>query len=312
MHEGELALTDDTAARLIARRFPELALSPLRRVRSAGTVNTIIRIGDDLAARFPLVGETESALAEEATAMSEFARVCAVPSPRPLGVGTATSEYPSAWSVQTWVPGETASHDRHAASDSLASDVGDVIASLRAANVRGRVFDGHGRGGNPADHDDWVGLCIARSGHLIDPPRVGRLWDALRGLPSCGPDLMSHRDLTPFNLLVSNERLVGVLDCGGFGPADRALDLVAAWHLFDAPRRRIIRDRLGSDEVEWMRGAAWALQQAMGLVWYYEESNPVMSDLGRATMRRLLDDPELSALSSRGTPGQAGPRRSRP
>lgn len=296
MHEGELELTDETAARLIARRFPELALMPVRRVRTAGTVNTVFRIGADLAARFPLTGETEAALHSEATAMTEFAAVCPVAAPRPVGIGPSTSEYPSAWSVQTWVPGVTASHDRHAASESLASDVGEVIASLRATDVRGRTFDGHGRGGVLADHDEWVELCIDRSGHLLDAARVRRLWNALRGLPSSGPELMSHRDLTPFNLLVSDDRLAGVLDGGGFGPADRALDLVAAWHLFDAPRRRIIRDRLGSNDVEWMRGAAWALQQAMGLGWYYEESNPAMSDLGLSTMRRLLDDPELSSL----------------
>lgn len=296
MHEGELELTEETAARLIARRFPELAHMPLRRVRATGTVNTIIRIGDDLAARFPLTGETEAALREEAVAMSEFAGVCAASSPRPFGVGTATSEYPSAWSVQTWVPGETASPDRHTASESLARDVGDVIQSLRAADVRGRVFEGRGRGGVLADHDAWVALCIDKSGHLLDAARVRSLWDALRGLPSSGPDLMSHRDLTPFNLLVSGERLTGVLDSGGFGPADRALDLVAAWHLFDEPRRRIVREQLGASDLEWQRGAGWALQQAIGLGWYYEDSNPPMSALGLTTMRRLLDDAELTSL----------------
>lgn len=45
-----------------------------------------------------------------------------------------------------------------------------------------------------------------------------------------------------------------------------------------------------------MRGAAWALQQAIGLGWYYEASNPGMSGLGLSTMRRLLDDTELSSL----------------
>ncbi|MGJ0387667.1 aminoglycoside phosphotransferase family protein [Microbacterium sp. CGR1] len=296
MHEGELELSDDAAGRLIARRFPEFALMPLRRVPTAGTVNTIFRIGDDLAARFPLTGETEAALTAEADAMSEFAAVCPVSAPRPVGIGTASSAYPSAWSVQTWVPGETAHHRGHEASESLASDLAGLISSLRATDVRGRVFDRHGRGGVLTDHDEWVALCVEKSGHLLDAARVRTLWDALRSLPSSGSDVMSHRDLTPFNLLVSKDRLVGVLDGGGFGAADPALDLVAAWHLFDAPRREVIRDRLGSGDVEWMRGAAWALQQAMGLGWYYEDSNPAMSDLGLSTMHRLLDDAELSSL----------------
>lgn len=295
MHEGELELTDDTAARLIAQRFPELVLLPLRRVRTAGTVNTIIRIGDALAARFPLTGETEAALTGEARAMSEFAEVCTVASPRLFGLGTATADFPSAWSVQTWVPGATASHDRHATSDALALDIAELISSLRTADARGREFDGRGRGGVLTDHDEWVGLCAQNSTHLLDAARVRGLWESLRALPAVG-DAMSHRDLTPFNLVVSDGRLAGVLDAGGFGPADAALDLVVSWHLFDADRRRLVRERLGAGDVEWLRGAAWALQQAMGLVWYYEDSNPAMSALGLSTMRRLLDDPELRSL----------------
>lgn len=163
--------------------------------------------------------------------------------------------------------------------------------------MRDRVFDGRGRGGRLRDHDDWVEHCLTRSAHLVEVDRTRRLWHALRDLPATDPDVMSHRDLTPFNLLASDDRLIGVLDAGGFGPADPALDLVAAWHLFDIDRRAIIRDGLGADAVMWRRGAAWALQQAMGLVWYYEESNPAMSALGLSTVRRLLADEELAPLT---------------
>jgi hypothetical protein len=51
----------------------------------------------------------------------------------------------------------------------------------------------------------------------------------------------------------------------------------------------VIRARLGSDDVEWARGAAWALEQALGLTWYYATSNPQMAALGRSTLSRLTD-----------------------
>jgi aminoglycoside phosphotransferase (APT) family kinase protein len=114
------------------------------------------------------------------------------------------------------------------------------------------------------------------------------VWAELRGLPPAGPDVMSHGDLTPGNVLVADGRLVGVLDGGGFAPADPALDLVSAWHLLDRAPRRRLREALGCGDVEWRRGMAWALQQAMGLVWYYVESNPTMSRWGRRTLDRLL------------------------
>ena len=103
---------------------------------------------------------------------------------------------------------------------------------------------------------------------------------------------MSHTDLTPANILVHNERIVGVWDAGGYRPADPALDLVAAWHLLKPPNRRdVIRAQLDCDREEWLRGAGWAFAQALGLVWYYQHTNPTMSHLGKTTLHRLLHRP---------------------
>jgi aminoglycoside phosphotransferase (APT) family kinase protein len=98
----------------------------------------------------------------------------------------------------------------------------------------------------------------------------------------------AHGDLIPGNVLVSNGRLAGVLDVGGLGPADPALDLVSAWHLLEAGPRRVLREVLGCDDCEWERGRAWAFEQAMGATWYYVESNPAMSRTGRRTLDRIL------------------------
>ena len=90
--------------------------------------------------------------------------------------------------------------------------------------------------------------------------------------------------------LVRGGRLVGVLDGGGFAAADPALDLVGAWHLLDDVGRKVLRESLGCSEIQWRRGMAWALEQSMGLVWYYAESNPSMSRWGRRTLDRLARD----------------------
>ena len=101
---------------------------------------------------------------------------------------------------------------------------------------------------------------------------------------------MTHGDLIPGNLLVRGGRLAGVLDVGGLGPADPALDLVAAWHLLEAGPRQSLRDDLGCADLEWERGQARAFEQAMGAVWYYAETNPAMSRMGRNTLRRIVTD----------------------
>jgi aminoglycoside phosphotransferase (APT) family kinase protein len=125
---------------------------------------------------------------------------------------------------------------------------------------------------------------------FLDVPRLRRMWAAFWELPRTSPDAMTHGDLMPGNLLVAQGRLEGVLDVGGFGPADPALDLVAAWHLLDAGPRQRLREALECDDLEWERGKAWAFQQAMGAAWYYRESNRAMSRMGVVTLRRLLED----------------------
>jgi aminoglycoside phosphotransferase (APT) family kinase protein len=135
-----------------------------------------------------------------------------------------------------------------------------------------------------------MNTCFSRSEKLLDVDRLRRLWTEFRKLPAAGPDVMSHGDLIPANLLTDDGRLVGVLDGGGFGPADPSLDLVAGWHLLDAETREVVRHSLGCGRVEWLRGKAWAFVQSMGVVWYYRESNPRMSALGLSTLARIVDD----------------------
>ncbi|MFE5776134.1 phosphotransferase [Brachybacterium sp. NPDC056505] len=188
-----------------------------------------------------------------------------------------------------------------------------LIGALRDADPGERRFSGSGRGGRLADHDDWVSECLQRSEHLLPVDRLRRMWDRARSLPREDADVLCHGDLIPANLLVDGadgadgtdgadgadvtgtaSRLVGVLDTGGFGPADPALDLVVAWHLLDAERRAVLREQLRASDLQWARGAAWALEQALGLVWYYERTLPAMADLGRTTLGRLLEDPVLA------------------
>jgi aminoglycoside phosphotransferase (APT) family kinase protein len=55
--------------------------------------------------------------------------------------------------------------------------------------------------------------------------------------------------------------------------------------------RQALRQQLDCDDLEWERGKAWAFQQAMRTVWYYHQTNPAMSRMGRRTLARIMADP---------------------
>ena len=291
MHPDQLAVSLPTVRRLVDEQFPAWRTMPVVPVDRTGTVNAIYRIGDRLAARFPLRADDPASvrrgLEREAAAARELLGRTRFPTPEPVALGEPGVGYPLPWSVQTWLPGVPATDEDPGGSSAFARDLGALIRDLRAIDTRGRTFSGTNRGGDLRAHDAWMELCFDRSTELLDVPGLRRLWRALRDLPRAGPDVMTHGDLIPGNVLVLAGRLAGVIDVGGVGPADPALDLVAAWHLLDAAPRQVLRDHLGVDDLEWDRGRAWAFEQAMGLVWYYETSNPTMSALGRRTLQRL-------------------------
>ena len=299
MHPEQLTIPTDLVQRLVEDHFPQYRALPISALDAGGTTNAIFRIGASMTARFPLRKADPFAalnsLRAEQDAMREFGAHAKVAAPLPLGTGRPGQGYPMPWSLQSWLDGDVATPETHAATVSLAEDIAALIAGLRGAELRGRSFSGTGRGGNLPDHDRWMAECLKNSVGLLDVERLRSLWARLRLLPEAGPLRMSHKDLIPANLLVRGGRLSGVLDTGGFAPADPALDLVAAWHLFDGACRDVVRTRLRCSEIEWLRGAAWAYQQAMGLVWYYHETNPGMAALGRTTLTRLLGDAEITA-----------------
>ncbi|MFE9746832.1 aminoglycoside phosphotransferase family protein [Saccharothrix saharensis] len=294
MHQDQLTVSPETVRRLVDAQFPRWRDLPVTRVASEGTVNAIFRLGDRFAARFPLrpgeVGSVRTSLESEADAARELLGRTRFRTPEPVAVGEPGDGYPLPWSVQTWLPGTVATDEDPGGSVAFGRDLAEFIKGVRAIDTRGRVFGGRGRGGDLRSHDEWVEVCFERSGELLDVPRLRELWHALRDLPREDDDVMTHGDLIPGNVLVTGGRLSGVIDVGGLAPADPALDLVGAWHLLEPAPRQAFRDALGCDDLQWRRGRAWAFEQAMGLVWYYVESNPTMSRLGRRTLARLTAD----------------------
>ncbi|MFI0820774.1 aminoglycoside phosphotransferase family protein [Streptomyces sp. NPDC021098] len=293
MHDDQVDVTTEIVATLIQEQFPQWSDEAIQLMSSTGTVHAIFRIGNDLSARFPLrladAAEALAVLEQEAQASAELAQVSRFPVPEPVALGKPGAGYPMPWSVQTWLSGRVAFDADPSGSDAFAEDLAAFIAALRDAETRGRLFSGENRGGVLAHHDDWMAKCFEESKGLLDVPRLRRIWSHFRDLPRTGADVMSHGDLIPGNVLVAEDRLGGVLDTGGFGPADPALDLVSAWHLLESGPREVLRRTLVCDDLEWERGKAWAFEQAMGVVWYYVESNPTMSGMGRRTLDRILE-----------------------
>lgn len=294
MHEGQIELSTDDVAALIREQFPHWADHPIRAVESHGTVNALFRIGDDLVARFLLVPSTfeeaEAEVAGEFEAAQRLSGLTRFATPEPVALGRPGATYGYPWAVYTWLAGTIASHADVSCSTEFARDAAEFVRAVRALPTEGRVFTGTHRGGDLMAHDAYVQRGLDRSRDLIDTDALDVLWSRLGALPRRDPDTWCHNDLMPGNLLAAGGRLAGVLDVGTLAVADPAVDLQPAWNLMNPVARQAFREALDVDDLTWDRGRAWSFAQAIGCLWYYRETNPVMSETARVTLQALIDD----------------------
>jgi aminoglycoside phosphotransferase (APT) family kinase protein len=87
---------------------------------------------------------------------------------------------------------------------------------------------------------------------------------------------------------VRDGRLAAVIDWGGFGVGDPAVDLPVAWNLLSGDARDVFRATLAVDDATWLRGRGWALWTGIVALPYYVETNPVLAANARYRIDQVL------------------------
>lgn len=288
MHDDQITVTKEQARALVAEQFPRWAALPLIPVQSAGTVNALFRLGEDMSLRLPLQPWAQEALLREARVLPLLAPRLPLPIPQPLALGQPGAGYPLGWAVYRWLPGETA---RTAPFDDLAmaDDLADFILALRRVPL---AADAPRAGRRPLGELDEATMSALAGCEEIPIPRAQALWHTL--LQAAGPwdgkPLWIHADLLRPNLLVRGGRLSAVIDFGSAGAGDPAFDLIPAWTVLSPRGRRRFRLRLQPGEDAWLRAKAYALHQAALIVPYYRRSNPAFTLDALHTLDQILSD----------------------
>ncbi|MFL6175580.1 MAG: aminoglycoside phosphotransferase family protein [Ornithinibacter sp.] len=294
MHPDQIPITAELVRRMVGAQLSRWANLPVTEVDSAGTVNALYRVGPDLVARLPLqrgdVGARRAELSDEIDAAERLLTVSPVATPEPVATGEPMDPYPLPWCVYRWIPGIVATGTDAAGSHRFAAQLAGFVRAVRSLPTQGRTFQGSRRGGVLTQHDEYVASGLRHSSDMIDTEALDAVWSRLRETPRAATQTWTHGDLMPGNLLVEGDDLTGVIDVGQLAVADPALDLQPAWNLMTRDARETYRQSLGCDDEEWDRGKGWALAQAIGCLWYYRDTNPVMSQTALRTLQALLDD----------------------
>ena len=289
-HADEIETDVALVRRLLLEQFPEWASLPLEPVAESGTVNALYRLGHELVVRIPRNRpELWSDLDDELTWLPRLAPRLPVRVPVPVARGRPTAEYPHEWAIFEWLPGRNPTPG--VVPDSLAEELAGFIAALHAVDLAGGPDSV--RGSDLARFDEFTRANLKALEGELDTAHAEALWDEALGLPPWPhAPVWIHADLMPGNLLLEEGRLSAVIDWGGSGMGDPAVDLMVAWNVLDTRGRAVFREAAGYDDAAWARGRGWALWAGLGGIPYYRETFPEFA----ANARRTVDEVMAEAV----------------
>jgi aminoglycoside phosphotransferase (APT) family kinase protein len=292
MHADEIEITPELVGELLADQFPGWASLPLARVVSPGTDNAIFRLGSDMAVRLPRIHWAAADAEKEFRWLPHVAPHLPVRVPVPLALGEPGSGYPWRWTVTRWLPGTSAYETPFTSLAAAAVDLAGVIAAMRlidSGDGPPAAAPAANRGYPIRQRDGDVAEALSRLGDEVDAGAVLKAWDEVLDAPDWDrAPVWIHGDLQPTNMIVEDDRLTGILDFGGLGVGDPAVDLIPAWSMLDESSRTVFRERLAVDEPTWMRGRGWALSVGLVALPYYLRTNPVIVAWSRTSIEEVI------------------------
>lgn len=259
-------ITVEVVSCLIADQFPQWADLSIRPVALDGWDNTSFRLGDEMSVRLPSHKLYVPQIDKEHAWLPTLAAYLPLPIPTPIAKGRPGCGFPAPWSIYGWIEGEPAGVVEVRDHDRLAGDLAAFIVALQRVPAESGPLAGphsFNRGGPVSAWDEQTRSTIDLLAGEIDAAGARAVWASAMAARWSGPNVWVHGDVTGSNLLMSDDRLAGVVDFGCSAVGDPACDLTPAWTMFDGASRRRFVDSVGADEGTWARARGWALWKAL-------------------------------------------------
>jgi aminoglycoside phosphotransferase (APT) family kinase protein len=287
MHDDEFDISERLVRRLVDEQFPQWKELTLKPVSSSGTDNTLFLLGDEMVVRLPRIHWATGDVEKESQFLPLLAPSLPFKVPVPIAKGEPVEDYPSSWSIYSWLKGMNPIVGSILYPDLLAKDLANFIIALHSIDTSNGP--NAGRGIPLQERDSSTRAAIKELEGMIDIPAVELAWQSALDAPISGmPPVWIHGDLAPGNLLLIDDRLTAVIDFGALGIGDPAVDLIVAWNLLPAGVRHIFRSALNVDDATWARGRGWALTIALIQLPYYQKRNPALAESARFVINEIL------------------------
>lgn len=263
---ARFAIDAALAVRLVAAQFPHWAHLTVTPVAMGGQDNVTFHLGKELSLRLPRDEAHAHQVEKEALWLPKLAPHLPLAIQTPLALGAPGDDFPWAWSVNQWLPGESASSAAIPDPVTFARDLAGFLKALQQLDASGGPAAGaHNffRGGPLSTYTRQVSWALRKLGSGVDQVGAAALWESALATRWTGTPVWIHGDVSPGNLLVSEGRLSAVIDFGIMGVGDPACDLVIAWTFLEGEARAVFVDAMAMDRDVWTRARGWALWKAL-------------------------------------------------
>lgn len=282
------------ARRLVDSQFPQWGDLPLARVEPGGSDHVIHRLGTEFAVRIPRHTGPVGHLAKEFAWLPRLAPHLPLAIPVPVAQGRPDFGYPWPWSVFRWLDGEPATVDALGDSVAVAAELAGFLTALWAFGEVSRPAPevaAHLAPQPLAARDRSTRAAIEQSADVFDAEAMTAVWDAaLAADPWSRPPVWFHGDFHTGNLLTADGKLSAVIDFGGLGYGDPAVDLMMAHTLMTASGRAVFRAALGVDDATWARGRGWGLTGGLIAYTAYARESPWIAAVTTRQIEAVLAD----------------------
>ena len=256
MHKDEISIDIKLVRQLVDKQFPQFASLPLQRLPASGSTNIQFRLGDELLVRLPRLAGGSQSLEKEAYWTPIMGKHLPIAVPEFAGNGKPAFGYSEQWLIVRWLDGKHPkvchpADSPHTKRIQLANDLAAVILALRHIDVptdalTEPVLQSY-RGQSLEAYDEFmrhnIEQCRSIDGLDLDLDATLTVWENALELTTDSEARDArwyHGDLVAENLLLTGDRLTGVLDFGGLGVGDPTIDLHGAWELLDPPAREAL------------------------------------------------------------------------
>lgn len=283
-----MEITVELVQELINEQFSQWKDLEIKMVKKSGHDNRTFHLGDKMSVRLPSGKDYEAQVEKENKWLPYLSKHLPYLISCPIAIGKPNKDYPYAWSINKWLEGESLDSVSGIDKIELAKTLAHYLTLLQKVDPLDAPKAGkHNfyRGGDLEVYHEQTLEALEQLKDVLPIEKLNEIFNQSLESKWNKSGVFVHGDVAPGNLLIQNNKLVGLIDFGILGVGDPACDYAMAWTYFNEEERKVFLANIDVDTINRARG--WALWKALIT---YNSTNLEVRNNAHYTINEILNE----------------------